>query len=127
MYLFSPASLEPLQRPTCRQMWMLSALFLLSAADVSAHGGGLNAEGCHNNRRTGDYHCHRTQPTERRATARLATEERVEEAPAQAAKENGVRPRRLQERQATGPTCHTGPRGGTYTITASGRKNYGGC
>jgi len=25
-----------------------------------AHGGGLNAEGCHNNRRTGDYHCHRS-------------------------------------------------------------------
>ncbi|WGI20926.1 excalibur calcium-binding domain-containing protein [Amylibacter sp. IMCC11727] len=24
-------------------------------------------------------------------------------------------------------TCYTGPRGGTYTITASGRKNYGGC
>ena len=23
--------------------------------------------------------------------------------------------------------CHVGPRGGTYTITASGRKNYGGC
>lgn len=23
--------------------------------------------------------------------------------------------------------CYTGPRGGTYTITASGRKNYGGC
>lgn len=23
--------------------------------------------------------------------------------------------------------CFTGPRGGTYTITASGRKNYGGC
>lgn len=23
-----------------------------------AHGGGLNAQGCHNNRRTGDYHCH---------------------------------------------------------------------
>lgn len=28
--------------------------------DVAApHGGGLNAEGCHNNRKTGDYHCHR--------------------------------------------------------------------
>lgn len=26
---------------------------------VLAHGGGLNAEGCHNNRKTGDYHCHR--------------------------------------------------------------------
>ncbi len=25
------------------------------------------------------------------------------------------------------PTCHEGPRGGTYTITASGRKNYAGC
>ena len=23
-----------------------------------AHSGGLNAEGCHNNRKTGDYHCH---------------------------------------------------------------------
>lgn len=25
------------------------------------------------------------------------------------------------------PTCFVGPRGGTYTITKSGRKNYGGC
>ena len=24
-------------------------------------------------------------------------------------------------------TCHVGPRGGTYTVTASGRKNYAGC
>lgn len=23
--------------------------------------------------------------------------------------------------------CHVGPRGGTYTITKSGKKNYGGC
>ena len=28
---------------------------------------------------------------------------------------------------AGGQTCHVGPRGGTYTITASGRKNYSGC
>ncbi len=26
---------------------------------VAAHSGGLNAQGCHNNRKTGDYHCHR--------------------------------------------------------------------
>lgn len=26
---------------------------------VAAHPGGLNAEGCHNNRKTGGYHCHR--------------------------------------------------------------------
>lgn len=28
---------------------------------------------------------------------------------------------------AGGSTCYTGPRGGTYTITPSGRKNYNGC
>ena len=26
-----------------------------------------------------------------------------------------------------GKTCYTGPRGGTYTITRSGKKNYSGC
>lgn len=30
-------------------------------------------------------------------------------------------------RSSGGQTCYTGPRGGTYTITASGRKNYSGC
>ena len=33
--------------------------FLLVSAAVG-HPGGLNAEGCHNNRKTGDYHCHRS-------------------------------------------------------------------
>ncbi|MFC3077677.1 excalibur calcium-binding domain-containing protein [Phenylobacterium terrae] len=32
---------------------------LIGAAPVDAHGGGSNAEGCHNNRKTGDYDCHR--------------------------------------------------------------------
>lgn len=32
-----------------------------SATLVFAHGGGLNADGCHNERRTGGYHCHRPQ------------------------------------------------------------------
>jgi hypothetical protein len=27
--------------------------------DAQAHGGGLNADGCHVNRKSGDYHCHR--------------------------------------------------------------------
>ena len=36
------------------------ALLVVLAPDYSyAHGGGLNSEGCHNNRKTGDYHCHR--------------------------------------------------------------------
>lgn len=34
-------------------------LATLMAAVMAAHPGGLNAEGCHTNRRTGDYHCHR--------------------------------------------------------------------
>ena len=37
----------------------IAMLALLCASDASAHGGGLNAEGCHTNRKTGDYHCHR--------------------------------------------------------------------
>jgi hypothetical protein len=27
-----------------------------------AHGGGLNRDGCHHNRKTGDYHCHQPKP-----------------------------------------------------------------
>lgn len=36
-------------------------LLALLAVPVTAlaHGGGLNAQGCHTNRKTGDYHCHR--------------------------------------------------------------------
>lgn len=35
--------------------WMVWAVLLAS------HPGGLNAEGCHNDRRNGGYHCHRSQ------------------------------------------------------------------
>ncbi|WP_410705871.1 excalibur calcium-binding domain-containing protein [Brevundimonas diminuta] len=39
----------------------MSAVALLALAPVaaSAHPGGLNAEGCHNDRKNGGYHCHR--------------------------------------------------------------------
>lgn len=40
-----------------------AGLLLLAASAVAhAHGGGLNAEGCHTNRKTGEYHCHRGAP-----------------------------------------------------------------
>ena len=39
---------------------MLGLLSLVSA-DSYAHSGRTNAEGCHTNRSTGDYHCH-SQP-----------------------------------------------------------------
>ena len=31
----------------------------VAVTPVVAHPGGLNAQGCHNNRKTGGYHCHR--------------------------------------------------------------------
>lgn len=36
-----------------------AAAVSLPAAPTAAHPGGLNGKGCHNNRKTGDYHCHR--------------------------------------------------------------------
>lgn len=33
---------------------------ILMTSRVEGHPGGLSAEGCHNNRRTADYHCRRT-------------------------------------------------------------------
>lgn len=39
--------------------YIATAVAVFSATITYAHGGGLNAEGCHNNRKTGDYHCHR--------------------------------------------------------------------
>jgi hypothetical protein len=38
---------------------LAAALLLAAPAVAFAHGGGLNADGCHNNRKTGEYHCHR--------------------------------------------------------------------
>ena len=35
-------------------------LFLFTGSLAWGHGGGLNAEGCHNDRRNGGYHCHRS-------------------------------------------------------------------
>ena len=96
--------------PLFSDVFIISKLFfLLLSLSVStvamSHGGGLNAEGCHNNRRTGDYHCHRAPVVAPLAqkTNQLPSSKRYE------------------------PVCHVGPRGGTYTITPSGRKNYNGC
>lgn len=37
-------------------------LCLLFTANISfGHSGGLNNDGCHNNRKTGGYHCHKSQ------------------------------------------------------------------
>ncbi len=43
----------------CRAL-LPALVFVAVQAPVPAwaHGGGLNSEGCHNNSKTGDYHCH---------------------------------------------------------------------
>lgn len=48
--------------------YSLGMLLLTTAPQVLAHVGGLNAEGCHSNRKTGDYHCHRGGSTPPRAS-----------------------------------------------------------
>lgn len=53
------------------------ALVLLGVVPVVAfgHSGGLNAQGCHTNRQTGDYHCHRAQAPAPAPRARTAPAE----------------------------------------------------
>jgi len=38
---------------------LVPALLMAFPLATSAHGGGLDANGCHTNRKTGEYHCHR--------------------------------------------------------------------
>ena len=65
----------------------LLAICLL-APSASAHGGGLNAEGCHTNRKTGEYHCHRPQ-----SSAPPSRPPATRPAPAQAAPQGLLGPR----------------------------------
>ena len=52
--------------------WILIATAgALAPLPLLAHPGGLNNEGCHNNRKTGDYHCHRAGATGRSRPASL--------------------------------------------------------
>jgi hypothetical protein len=47
-------------RPSVRPAALLFALVLVGLPETlaQAHGGGLNACGCHFNRKTGECHCH---------------------------------------------------------------------
>lgn len=42
-----------------------AVIALAVPAAVSAHPGGLNSEGCHNDRKRGGYHCHRGNSSSR--------------------------------------------------------------
>lgn len=54
--------------------WAMAACVISVAwvgSPAAAHPGGLNASGCHNNRKTGDYHCHRSGSAPRAPTRML--------------------------------------------------------
>lgn len=95
---------------------------LTASAPVLSHGGGLNADGCHTNRKTGDYHCHRA-PSVAPTRAAPATPA----APTAPLMPSNTKAKAAEPRSSNEPTCYVGPRGGTYTITRSGKKNYSGC
>lgn len=100
---------------------VLIAMGLVVSSAAWSHGGGLDANGCHNDRKNGGYHCHR-------APAVLPVARPVAATPPVTSLRAEARPAMPQvQARAAGPVCYTGPRGGTYTITASGRKNYSGC
>lgn len=40
---------------------LLACAAIATPVAVAAHPGGLNSEGCHTNRKTGDHHCHRAR------------------------------------------------------------------
>lgn len=113
-----------------------TAVAVVAASAAHGHGGGLNADGCHNNRKTGDYHCHRAQVSAapQQAPSGLQSQPSGDQPqpkralnaamPASAA---GLSALAQPPRSALPPGCFVGPRGGTYTITKSGRKNYAGC
>jgi hypothetical protein len=52
---------------------LIAALLSVSVpiASSSAHSGGLDARGCHHNRKTGGYHCHRGSASSEDRTQRL--------------------------------------------------------
>jgi hypothetical protein len=83
---------------------LYSLALLLAGGFAFAHSGGTDTQGCHTNRETSDYHCHGSKGSSVAAA-----------------------PQSNAPRQSAGPICYVGLRGGTYTITKSGRKNYSGC
>ena len=51
------AAARPLREGLLASLALFLALFLATSAAL-AHGGGLNKDGCHHERKTGGYHCH---------------------------------------------------------------------
>ena len=70
---------------------------------ASAHGGGLDKNGCHTNRKTGEYHCHRAPSTPTSAKPSRGTVPANNLAPAEKSKQRMDRAfRNCSEARAAG-------------------------
>lgn len=99
---------------------LAACLALLASPDAQAHGGGLNKDGCHNNRKTGDYHCHlgpaaAAPPMQLAPPARNRTP-RVDLAPGNRSPAPSGAYRNCTEARAAGaaPVHHSGPGCGAH-------------
>lgn len=98
------------------QKILVALIIAMMSTFAYGHSGKTNADGCHNNRKTGDYHCHGKKSSAPQLSSTVKNE------PARSNFQNAS----LTTRSLPSG-CFVGPRGGTYTITRGGRKNYGGC
>jgi hypothetical protein len=81
------------------------AVSLLYVNPTYPHGGGLDANGGHHDRKRGGYHCHRAQVAETESANKSGLVEQKPSSP-------------------KAPVTHIGPRGGRCHYSASGRKVY---
>lgn len=87
-------------RRKSRSWWLLLVVLLAPLAPLAqAHPGGLNAEGCHHDRRNGGYHCHRAPAA---APARAGALPAAAPSPAHAAPASGRPFRNCAEARAAG-------------------------
>jgi hypothetical protein len=68
------------------------ALSMALTSEVSAHGGRLNASGCHNDNKNGGYHCHRSSSSPPRASTTRRPGDSVHYKNCNAARDAGAAP-----------------------------------
>lgn len=88
-----------LQNSLAAAIVLAAGALSLTPTVVLAHGGGLNADGCHTNRKTGDYHCHRggAAPVSRPRAQALSSGSRAYYPNCAAARAAGAAPLRVGE------------------------------
>ena len=86
---------------------LVGAVLALACGHAAGHGGGLDSSGCHHNRKTGDYHCHR---------APSVIPQAFQDRAAQTTSKGAQQPVSLP----SAPTCYVGPRGDVVCLERFG-------